>query len=100
MAAFDPGPWFVVQQRDGWTIQDRPGGCGRCIARQSEESPLGNAHLIAAAPLLVQQLRRDLDHFRTYAALCREYGSEGTAREFDRFAREVESALPAAQSPE
>lgn len=54
-----PGPWFAVQHTNGWTIQDREGGCGEMLAQNysSHDKTVGaNARLIAAAPTLLEAL--------------------------------------------
>ncbi|NOG70450.1 hypothetical protein [Roseicella sp. DB1501] len=45
-----PGPVFVVKHPGGgWSIQDRDGGVGRCIAMRYGDSSEDNARLLAAS---------------------------------------------------
>jgi hypothetical protein len=56
------GLWYVVEHSDTtWTIQDRDGGAGKCIAQQYGKSSLANARLIASAPTMraaLQQIQK------------------------------------------
>lgn len=60
------GPWFVVGPHpDGkWTIQDKDGGGGNCIAQQYGPASMETAHLIAAAPDLYEVLARAQEELR------------------------------------
>lgn len=52
-----PAPWFVVAHPGGaWTIQDRQGGGGRCVAQSYGDSGLATARLLCAAPELAEAL--------------------------------------------
>lgn len=44
-----PEPWHVVNHPvDDWTIQDREGGVGRCVATKYGDSSIANARRIVA----------------------------------------------------
>ncbi len=53
-----PCPWFVVKHPgDGWTIQDNRNGGGFCVAQKYGDSGIENAHLLAAAPELLNAIK-------------------------------------------
>ena len=54
MSKHTKGPWFVVDHPASWTIQNKEGGAGECVAQSYGDSGKANAHLIAAAPQLYE----------------------------------------------
>lgn len=59
------GPWFAIHHPDGaWTVQDQEHGAGNCIAMRYGDSSFANAHLIAAAPDLLEVLEAIENHLQ------------------------------------
>jgi len=75
-----PGPWFVVGPHPSgdWTVQDKAGGGGQCIAQRYGDSSNANARLIAAAPELLSELQRMVEHFEAFAKDHSEEASSET----------------------
>jgi hypothetical protein len=100
-AKHTPGPWLVREfpgQRGRFVTDARPDEGGRFVGQliaveTTDPRTAANLALIAAAPALLDQIRRDADRFRSYAKHCREYGWQETAKGFDDFAAEAESTI-------
>lgn len=96
---YTPGPWFTSQQgRLTIYIESRIGGgmiqevaaCGPTVAGRDQQE--ANARLIAAAPALVEALKKSLTHFESQHKLPLHIGSPP----FVQLRQEMIAALRAA----